>query len=186
MKRSIFAATSAAMLVTAVFAYAPAHAAAIDPAATTISAQLKQLGVPVTGRFKKLTGSVEFDAQQLAKAKGTVDIDVASFDLGDKDYNAEVAKKDWFDAKAHPKATFTLGTVTTAGSQYKATGKLSIKGKTLDINFPVTIKAEHGQQVFEGQVPVKRTFFNIGEGEWKDTSIVADEVIIKFKIVAAK
>ncbi|HTH45030.1 MAG TPA: polyisoprenoid-binding protein, partial [Oxalicibacterium sp.] len=27
--------------------------------------------------------------------------------------------------------------------------------------------------------------YNIGEGEWKDTSMVADEVLIKFRIVAA-
>jgi hypothetical protein len=28
--------------------------------------------------------------------------------------------------------------------------------------------------------------FNIGTGEWMDTSVVADEVVIKFHIVAAK
>jgi polyisoprenoid-binding protein YceI len=33
-------------------------------------------------------------------------------------------------------------------------------------------------------VPIKRLAFGIGDGEWKDTSVVADEVIIKFRIVA--
>ena len=158
----------------------------VDPAATVISAQFKQLGVPVSGQFRKLSGQVDFDAKQLAKAAASVDIDVASFDLGDKDYNAEVAKKDWFDAKSHPKASFVLGKVIANGAAFQANGKLTIKGRALDIQFPVTLKTDGGRQVFEGQVPVKRTFFGIGEGDWKDTSIVADEVIIKFKIVEAK
>jgi polyisoprenoid-binding protein YceI len=33
-------------------------------------------------------------------------------------------------------------------------------------------------------VPIKRLVFGIGDGEWKDTSVVADEVVIKFHIVA--
>ncbi|TFW09797.1 polyisoprenoid-binding protein, partial [Oxalobacteraceae bacterium OM1] len=28
--------------------------------------------------------------------------------------------------------------------------------------------------------------FNIGEGEWKDTSMVADEVLIKFRVVTTQ
>ena len=43
-------------------------------------------------------------------------------------------------------------------------------------------KPEGGKQVFEGQLPIKRLAFNIGEGEWKDTSMVADEVVIKFRV----
>jgi len=40
--------------------------------------------------------------------------------------------------------------------------------------------------VFEGQLPIKRLAFNIGEGEWKDTSMVADEVVIKFRVTAGQ
>ena len=40
--------------------------------------------------------------------------------------------------------------------------------------------------MFEGALPIKRLAFNIGEGEWKDTSMVADDVIIKFRVMAAQ
>lgn len=50
----------------------------------------------------------------------------------------------------------------------------------------MSFKVEAGQQVFEGVLPIKRLQFNIGEGEWKDTSTVADDVQIKFRIVTAK
>ena len=41
-------------------------------------------------------------------------------------------------------------------------------------------------ETFDGALPIKRTQFDVGTGEGKDTSIVADDVVIKFHIVAAK
>jgi polyisoprenoid-binding protein YceI len=35
-------------------------------------------------------------------------------------------------------------------------------------------------------LPIKRLTFNIGDGEWKDTSVVADEVVIKFRVVTTQ
>ncbi|MCC6972136.1 MAG: YceI family protein, partial [Phycisphaerales bacterium] len=70
--------------------------------------------------------------------------------------------------------------------KFEAAGKLTIKGITRDVVAPVSFKVEAGQQVFEGVLPIKRLQFNIGEGEWKDTSTVADDVQIKFRIVTAK
>jgi polyisoprenoid-binding protein YceI len=52
------------------------------------------------------------------------------------------------------------------------------------LQFPLSVKKEGAFQVFEGSVPIKRLVFGIGDGEWKDTSVVADEVMIKFRIVA--
>jgi polyisoprenoid-binding protein YceI len=65
-------------------------------------------------------------------------------------------------------------------------GKLTIKGKTAAVAFPMNVKAEGGKQVFEGQLPIKRLTYNVGEGEWTDTSMVADEVLIKFRVAAAQ
>ena len=158
----------------------------IDSGASRVSATFKQLGVPVQGVFRQVKGDVEFDPQRAAKARATLEIEVSGFDLGDKEYNAEVAKKDWFDAKTHPRASFVLSSVTpVSATQYKAAGSLSMKGKTANLQFPVDIKTDAGKTVFEGKVPVSRLFFNIGEGEWKDTALVADEVLIQFRVVSA-
>jgi len=70
-----------------------------------------------------------------------------------------------------------------AGSKYDVTGKLTIKGKSADVRFPLTVKKEGNTQVFDGVLPIKRLAFNIGEGDWKDTGMVADEVSIKFHVV---
>jgi len=72
-----------------------------------------------------------------------------------------------------------------AAGKYEVAGKLTIKGKTQDVVIPASYRQDAGGQVFEGVLPIKRTVYNIGDGEWKDTSVVADDVQIKFRIVTA-
>jgi len=162
----------------------------IDTSKSTVVAVFKQMNVPVDAKFKKFAAQIDFDTAKPEAAKASVDIDISSFDLGDPEYNKEVLKKEWFNAAQFPKATFVVSTIkpsagAPAGTKYDVAGKLTIKGKSSDVQFPLTLKKEGGTQVFDGTLPIKRLTFNIGEGEWKDTSMVADEVAIKFHFVAA-
>lgn len=163
------------------------YAQTVDTSKSAVTITFKQMGVGVDAKFNKFTALVDFDPAKLATSKATVEIDVASFDLGDAAYNAEVAKKTWFNAAQFPKATFVTSAIKAAATpgKYEATGKLSIKGKTVDVTVPVSYKADASGQIFEGALPIKRLTFNIGEGEWKDTDVVADDVTIKFKVVTA-
>ena len=156
-----------------------------DPTKSTVSVVFKQLNVPVEAKFKKFNAQIDFNSAKPNEAKALVEIDIPSFDLGDPEYNKEVLKKDWFHGAQFPKATFVASSIkSTANGQLNVAGKLTIKGKTSDVQFPLTVKKEGALQVFEGSLPIKRLTYNIGEGEWKDTSTVADEVIIKFHIAA--
>jgi len=161
--------------------------AQIDVAKSSVVAVSKQMGVPVEGKFQRFSAQVSFDPARPADGKASLEIDIASFDLGDADFNRETTKKEWFDAAKFPKATFVTSAIKPAGTgRFEAAGKLTIKGRALDVVAPVTYKADGGQQVFEGTLPIKRLQFNIGEGEWKDTATVADDVQIKFRIVTVK
>jgi polyisoprenoid-binding protein YceI len=156
-----------------------------DPAKSSVTATFKQLNVPVDAKFKKFTAQVSYDAAKPETSTANVDIDVTSFDLGDPDYNKEVLKKEWFNAAQFPKATFVSSSIKPGvAGKLDVTGKLTIKGKTSDVSFPLSVKKDGASQVFEGALPIKRLTYNIGEGEWKDTSMVADEVTIKFRVVA--
>ena len=161
--------------------------AQVDAAKSSVIAVSKQMGVPVEGKFRRFSAQVSFDPAKPADGRASIDIDIASFDLGDADFNRETAKKEWFDAAKFPKATFVTTAIKPAGAgKFEAAGKLAIKGITRDVVAPVSFKAEGGQQVFEGVLPIKRLAFNIGEGAWKDTSTVADDVQIRFRIVTAR
>jgi polyisoprenoid-binding protein YceI len=175
------------LLLASVFASAIVGAAPLktDPAKSSVTATFKQMGVPVEAKFKQFSAQIDYDAAKPAASKASVEIQTGSFDLGDPEYNKEVTKKEWFNAAQFPKASFVSTAIAPAGAgKLNVSGKLSIKGRSADVSFPLSVKAEGGKQVFEGQLPIKRLAFNIGEGEWKDTSMVADEVVIKFRVVA--
>jgi polyisoprenoid-binding protein YceI len=175
----------AALLST--FGAPTASAQAIDAARSSISATFKQMGVPVEGKFGKFTGQVRYDPASPGAAQAQVDVDVASFDLGDAQYNDEVRKKDWFDTARFPSASFVSTAIKPAASpgRLEVGGKLTVKGHAIDVNVPLDVRSEGGAQVFEGSVPIRRLAFGIGEGEWKDTGLLADEVILKFRLVAS-
>jgi polyisoprenoid-binding protein YceI len=133
----------------------------------------------------KFGAQIDFDAANPDASKATVDIDIASFDLGDPDYNREVLKKEWFNAAQFPKASFVSTKIRGHGpGKLEVSGKLTIKGKTTEVSFPMSVKKEGVVQIFEGNLPIRRLTFNIGDGEWKDTSVVADEVVIRFRVIA--
>lgn len=158
-----------------------------DAAHSTVSAQFKQMNVPVEAPFKRFSAQIDYDAARPDAARATVDIDTASLDIGTAEMNKEVANKEWFNAAQFPKATFVSSSIkATAPGKLAVTGKLTIKGKTADVSFPLTVSAAGGNYVFAGQLPIKRLSFNVGEGEWKDTGMVADEVVIKFRVSAAQ
>ncbi len=154
------------------------------PNESTVAFGYKQMGVPMEGKFNKFSAQISFDPATLAKAQARIDIDVASIDTGSSDANEEVAGKLWFNTKAFPAASFvSTGIKALGGNRYQASGKLSIKGKTLDVTTPVTFQATGTRGIFEGTFAIKRLDYAIGEGEWTDVSTVADEIQIKFHIV---
>lgn len=159
------------------------YAAPIDASKSTVTSAGKQLGVAVTGKFKKISGDVTFNPAQLAKSTANLVIDVASYDMGLPEYNQNILTAEWFDAAKYPKAFFTSTGIKGTAGQYTVTGKFTLKGKVQNIAFPVQFKQVGATQVFDGAFVVKRTAFGVGSGDWADTSVVADDVKIQFHLV---
>ncbi len=153
---------------------------------SSLSFVSRQMGVPVDGRFRKFTATLSFDPARPAAASARFDLDLASIDAGSKDANDEVVNKAWFNLKSFPTASFVSSAVKPlGGDRYELVGKLSIKGKTQDISAPLVFRQEGGNAVFDGSFTLKRLDFAVGDGSWSDVSVVANEVQIKFRIVAA-
>lgn len=156
----------------------------VDPAKSTVHVVFKQMNVPVQAQFKRFTASIDYNSAKPENSKAQVDIDAGSLNLPAPEYNAEVLKKEWLNAAQFPKASFTSTSMRSSGAgKLEVTGNLTIKGKTVVASFPLSIKTEGKSISFEGSLPIKRLTFNIGEGDWKDTDMIADDVLIKFKVV---
>ncbi|QIL72077.1 YceI family protein [Diaphorobacter sp. HDW4B] len=182
-----FSALSAGVVLagSALMMAAPAaHAQqAVVPAQSEIAFVSKQMGVPVEGKFKKFDAQVSFDPAKLATSKVAFTIDTGSATLGVKETDAELPKAVWFNVPKFPQATFQSSAIkSVGGGKYEVAGKLSIKGASQDVVVPVTLTQSGATTTAVGSFPIKRLTFKIGENEWADTSMVADDVQVKFKL----
>jgi len=153
------------------------------PAQSEISFVSKQMGVPVEGRFKKFDAQIAFDPAKPQTGKIAFTVDIASATLGAPEPDSELPKAEWFNTAKFPQATFQSSTIKAlGGGKFEVAGKLAIKGASQDAVIPVTLTANGATTVAAGSFTLKRLAYKIGEKEWADTSMVADDVQVKFKL----
>ena len=71
-----------------------------------------------------------------------------------------------------------------AGSgKLEVAGKLTIRGATKDVVVPAMLATTGATTTATGSFNLMRNDFKIGEGEWNDSGILANEVEVCFKLV---
>lgn len=152
---------------------------------STLSFNYKQMGVPMEGKFRRFTARMIFDPVKISTAQAQLDVELASIDTGVTEADEEVVGKQWFNAKTFPTARFvSTGVKALGGSRYEVVGKLTIKGITRDVSAPFTYTQKGSTGIFDGAFVLKRLDYSIGEGPWADVSAIANEIQIKFHLVA--
>lgn len=168
----------------------PAFAAQYDRILTDqsrISFVSRQMGVPVEGQFRRFTGQIAFDPARPETARATLEVELASFDMGSREVYDEVVSRNWFDVRQFPTARFVATSLRhLGGDRYEVRGQMTIKGRTRDITVPATFRPQGRNALLEGSFPLRRLDYGIGTGPWGDTSVVADEVQVRFRLVAAE
>lgn len=153
------------------------------PAQSDISFTVKQMGVPLEGRFRKFDAQMSFDVSKPETSKIAFTVDMGSATMGSAETDGELPKAAWFNTPKFPQATFQSSTVKALGAgKFEVNGKLSIKGNVRDVVVPVTLIPSGATTTAQGVFAIKRLAFKVGDGDWADTSMVADEVQVKFKL----
>ncbi len=159
----------------------------ILPAQSQVSFVSRQMGVPVQGEFRRFNAQIAFDPARPDTAQATLEVELASFDMGSREVYDEVVSRNWFDVRQHPTARFVAtGLRHLGGERYEVRGQMTLKGRTREVVAPFTYRLQGRNAVLEGAFPLKRLDYGIGTGPWGDTSIVADEVQVRFRFVAAE
>lgn len=178
----------AAFILMSVLAAPAAHAVeytTVLPKQSRVDFEFRQMGVPVKGGFKRFTTQMAFDPAKPEAARATIEIDLASIDAGSREADDESAGKLWFNRSLYPKATFVSSEVRALGAnRFELRGTLTLKGKSRDLNIPVSYTPGKNASTFDGSFVLKRLDFGIGEGMWADVATVANEVQVKFRIAA--
>ena len=154
------------------------------PAQSEINFTVKQMGVPLDGKFSKFDAQLSFDSQKPEAGKIAFTIDLGSAAVGDADTTKELKKPEWFNQAKFPAATFTSTSIKSTGpGKLDVAGTLTIKGNAKPVVVPVTLTpGAAGVTTAQGSFNIKRVDFKIGEGDWADVSIVANDVTVKFKL----
>lgn len=162
----------------------PAHAQqTLQPAQSSIQFTAKQMGVPLEGHFKKFGAQIAFDPAKLATSRIAFTVDTGSATLGSRETDAELPKPTWFNVPQFPQATFQSSSIKAlGGGKFDVAGKLTIKGQSRDVTVPVTLTQSGATTTASGTLALKRLAYKIGENEWADTSMVADDVQVQFKL----
>jgi polyisoprenoid-binding protein YceI len=179
--RALKALVALSALVTA--AWAQPVPAQLLAAGSEIAFVTRQMGVPVEGRFGKFAAQIALDPRKPQAGSVSLSIDTASARFGSAEVDAELPKALWLAAASFPQASFKSSAIKAVGpGRFDVTGQLTIKGSARDIVVPVLITQAGGISTATGTFTLQRLDFKVGEAEWTDTSLLANEVLVRFKL----
>ncbi len=172
--------TACAFVVASAGAFAQAK---LVPEKSEIVFTTRQMGVPVEGRFGRFSATIALDPKKPEAGSVAFTIETGSARFGSAELDAEVGKPVWLDTTKFPQASFQSGSIKAAGNgRFEVAGKLTIKGATHDLLVPVQLVQQGAAGTASGSFTLKRLAFRIGDGEWSDTSMLADDVQVRFKL----
>jgi polyisoprenoid-binding protein YceI len=153
-----------------------------DPAQSRLEFIGVQAGAEFKAVFKKFTAAVQLLPENLATAGIDVTIDLNSVDSGDKDRDGTIRGPDIFDIAHNPTAHYVTRSITKTATGFAAQGSLTLRGVTKDVPIEFQFQPAGAGAKLIGTAKLKRLDFGVGQGDWKSTEWVKDDVKINFSL----
>lgn len=154
----------------------------LNPEQSEIIFTTRQMGVPVEGRFRSFTADAKVDPQQPGNSSVLMRVELGSISFAAPEVVQEAKGADWLDTKQFPVAEFrSTGVRGLTHKQVEVSGLLTLRGKSKAISFPVALTSQGKHTSASGQFTLNRGDFGIGGGAWADPSLVANEVLVRFR-----
>lgn len=127
---------------------APAGQYTLDPSHSTVTVRARHFGLAYyTLRFNKVSGALNFNADDPTQSTVQATVDVTSLDTpytGDRDFDSELQNSSWLDSANFANATFISTAVEQTGpNTARVTGDLTLRGQTHPITLEVTYDGSH-------------------------------------------
>ncbi len=162
-----------------------------DPPHSSAQFSVRHLGVStVRGAFTKVSGTVQYDANNLGKSSIQTTIDAASVDTRVDMRDNDLRSPNYLDVQKYPTITFKSKRIEAAGAgKLKVTGDLTIHGTTkeavLDVDGPTpAMKDPWGNQRMGASATTKinRMDFGVAGGP----GVVGNDITITLDIEMIK
>ena len=151
----------------------------LDKSLSTIEFELPVLFAKnVKGSFNTIDGFVELDLNQKENNKAIFYVEVNDLDMNYIKYKDLLLSNVFFDAQQFPKAVVDTKKFSYVNeTEFSMDVELSIKGKSTIVPLVINVKrlAEELVQI-QSELIFSRTAFEIGVGNWKNTTILKDKV----------
>jgi len=182
------AALMATLLATAAWSASPGAVTryTLDPTKSSLEFTFAQAGAQNKGKFAKFPVTFDFAPDNLAASRLDVTVEMGSLDTGDQERDGTLRGPDLFDVAKFPQARFTATQINKTATGYEAVGKLTIHGVSRDQHVPFTFRTadEQGHPVgyMTGKTTIKRLDFGVGQGDWKSTEWVGNDVTVSYTL----
>jgi len=133
------------------------------------------------GGFKKLTGTATLDGDDATSLKLAVEIEMTSLFSDNDMLTGHLKNADFFEVKRFPKAKFETTKVVKDGTGYKVTGKLTLRGKAVEVTFPANVSASADGVTLSSKFKIDRNDWGITHGKGKIDPEVALSIDVKAK-----
>ena len=151
----------------------------LDKSLSTIEFELPVLFAKnVKGSFNRIDGFVELDLNQKENNKAIFYVEVNDLDMNYIKYKDLLLSDVFFDAQQFPKAVVDTKKFSYVNeTEFSLDVELTIKGKSAIVPLVINVKrlAEELVQI-QSELIFSRTAFEIGIGNWKNTTILKDKV----------
>jgi polyisoprenoid-binding protein YceI len=158
----------------------------LDPARSTLEYTFTQAGAQNKGRFTRFPVTFDFSPDNLAASRLDVTVDIGSLDTGDKERDDTLRSEDLFAVAKFPQAHFAAAQINRTANGFEAVGKLTMRGVTHDVRVPFTFRTatENGVPAgyMSGKTTLRRLDYGVGQGDWKATDQVGNEVGVSFAL----
>lgn len=146
-----------------------------------------QSGAPVEGRFTDWRAEILFDPAAPEKAYLRVEVMAAAVETGSGDQEQTIRGPNLLDAERFPLARYEAhGFTGLGGNRFRAEGALTIRDVTRPLDLPFILEIAGEEARASGEVLMDRLEYEVGQGDWRDTSLVAAEVLVRFEIHARR
>ena len=157
------------------------------PSGSSLTFTFVQEGAASKGSFKQFTTELRYDEKSPAAGSLNVKVQMGSVDTQDNDRNEMILGADLFDAQKFPTAQYAATSFAKrADGGLDAVGKLTLRGVTQDLRLPLEITRTATGIELSGETAVKRLDYGVGQGDWKSTESVGDEVKLQYKVSLVK
>jgi polyisoprenoid-binding protein YceI len=137
----------------------------VVPADSKITFSGEHAGTKFKGAFEKWDAIIAFDPADLAAAKATVTVALASAKTGDATYDKTLPTSDWFDVTKGPSGVFeTTRFRSLGGNRFEADGTLALRGIKVPVVLAFDFTTDGDTAQLKGKTELTRMDFGIGKG----------------------